>query len=184
MGRKLKFHEQKLLKRHNFLSYKRDTNIRELQVLRRYHIEDRSDYLKYSRMVGAVQAVAHRLKALDPADPVRISVGRNLLEKLYAKGLIPLETSLEAVDKLTVSAFCRRRLPVVMTRVKMAETVKAATTLVHHGHVRIGPEIIKDPAFFLTRSMEDHLTWVDASKIKRILQSYNDKLDDYDLLNA
>ena len=184
MPRKLKFHEQKLLKKHNFLHYKRDTNIRELQVLRRYHIEDRGDYIKYMRLVGSVQALAHRLKSLDPTDPVRISTTRSLLDKLYAKGLIPAETSLEAVDNLTVSAFCRRRLPVVMMRVKMAESVKAATTLIHHGHVRIGPEVVHDPAFFVTRSQEDHLTWVDESKIKRILKSYNDQLDDYDLLNA
>ena len=30
--------------------------------------------------------------------------------------------------------------------------------------------------------MEDYLTWVDTSKIKRHVMKYNDKLDDYDLL--
>ncbi len=30
--------------------------------------------------------------------------------------------------------------------------------------------------------MEDFVTWVDTSKIKRAVQKYNDKLDDYDLL--
>ena len=135
-------------------------------------------------VVGAVQALAHRLKELDATDAVRIGTTRLLLDKLYAKGLIPVATSLEACDKLTVSAFCRRRLPVVMARIKMAETVKAATTLIQHGHVRIGPEVVRDPAFFVTRSQEDHLTWVDQSKIRRILKSYNDQLDDYELLNS
>ena len=182
--RKLSHAESKLLKRHNFLHFKRDTNLRELSVLRRYHIEDRSDYQKYMRLVGAVQALAHRLKLLDPSDPVRIDLSRQLLDKLYAKGLVATGASLEAADALTVSAFCRRRLPVVMMRVKMAESVKAATTLIHHGHVRIGPEVVRDPAFFVTRAQEDHLTWVDQSKVKRILASYNDELDDYALLNA
>ena len=30
--------------------------------------------------------------------------------------------------------------------------------------------------------MEDFLTWVDTSKIKRKIMAYNDKLDDYDLM--
>lgn len=30
--------------------------------------------------------------------------------------------------------------------------------------------------------MEDYVTWVDTSKIKRTVMKYNDKLDDFDLL--
>jgi U3 small nucleolar ribonucleoprotein protein IMP3 len=30
--------------------------------------------------------------------------------------------------------------------------------------------------------MEDFVTWVDTSKIKRKVMQYNDQLDDYDLL--
>lgn len=33
-----------------------------------------------------------------------------------------------------------------------------------------------DPAFLVSRSMEDFVTWVDTSKIKRKVQRYNDKL--------
>jgi U3 small nucleolar ribonucleoprotein protein IMP3 len=71
-----------------------------------------------------------------------------------------------------------------MVRLKMAETVKAASTLIEHGHVRVGPNTIKDPAYFVTRAMEDHLTWVEGSKIKRTVAKYNDELDDFDLLGA
>ena len=57
----------------------------------------------------------------------------------------------EIETKVTVSAFCRRRLSVVMTRLKMAETVKAANTLIEQGHVRVGPEVVTDPAYLVTR---------------------------------
>jgi U3 small nucleolar ribonucleoprotein protein IMP3 len=30
--------------------------------------------------------------------------------------------------------------------------------------------------------MEDYVTWVDSSKIKRTIMKYQDKLDDFDLL--
>ena len=36
--RKLKFHEQKLLKKVDFLQWKKDSSLREIAVLRRYHV--------------------------------------------------------------------------------------------------------------------------------------------------
>ena len=97
-------------------------------------------------------------------------------------GVIPSKKNLGLVDKVTASAFCRRRLPVVMFRVKMAQTVKEAVKFVEQGHVRVGPETVTDPAFLVSRTMEDFVTWVDTSKIKRTVMKYNDRLDDYDLL--
>lgn len=184
MGRQLKYHEEVLLKKHNFLFNKKNTNLRELHVLRRYQIENREDYTKYSRLVGKITELTTKLKGLPQHDQFRISTTDKLLQKLYAQGLIPTKKSLELCDNVTVSSMCRRRLPIVMVRMKMAETVKAATTLVQHGHVRVGPNTITDPAFFVTRAMEDHLTWADGSKIKRTIAKYNDQLDDFDLLGA
>ena len=46
MGRKLKFHEGKLLKKVDFISWKVDKNVREIQVLKRYRITKREDYSK------------------------------------------------------------------------------------------------------------------------------------------
>ena len=184
MRRKLKYHEKVLLKKHNFLYSKNDTNLRELHVLRRYQIEDRGDYLKYNRLVGRVHELSHQLKKLPPTDEFRITVTDKLLQKLYAKGLIPIPRSLESCEGVNVASFCRRRLPIVMVRLKMAETVKAATTFIQHGHVRIGPTTITDPAYLVSRAMEDHLTWVEGSKIKRTIAEYNDKVDDFDLLGA
>lgn len=44
--RKLKFHEQKLLKKVDFLTWKQEENLREIKILRRYYIQDREDYVK------------------------------------------------------------------------------------------------------------------------------------------
>ena len=41
--------------------------------------------------------------------------------------------------------------------------------------------VVTDPAFLVTRSMEDYITWTDTSKVRRAVDKYNDKLDDYDL---
>ena len=63
-----------------------------------------------------------------------------------------------------------------------AETIKEAVSLVEQGHIRVGPDTVLDPTFLVSRSMEDYVTWVDTSKIKRTVMKYNDKLDDFDLL--
>lgn len=97
-------------------------------------------------------------------------------------GVITTKKSLVQLEKLSTASFCRRRLPIVMVRLRMAETVREAVTFVEQGHVRVGPDTITDPAYLVTRSMQDFVTWVDTSKIKRKVMAYNDKLDDYDLL--
>ena len=46
----------------------------------------------------------------------------------------------------------------------------------------MGVDLVSDPAYMVTRDMEDYVTWVDTSKIKKHIMKYNDKLDDFDLL--
>ena len=98
-------------------------------------------------------------------------------------GVITVKKSLVQLEKLSTSSFCRRRLSVVMVRLRMAENLREAVTFIEQGHVRVGPDTVTNAAFLVTRSMEDFVTWVDTSKIKRKVLQYNDKLDDYDLLN-
>jgi len=182
MVRKLKYHEQKLLKKVDFLQCKNEDNIREIKVIRRYHLQKREDYHKYNKLCGSIKKLANRISLLDPRDPFRSKQETSLLDKLYSMGLITGKKQFSQVDKINVSAFCRRRLPIIMCRLKMAETVKEAVTFIEQGHIRVGPETITDPAYLVTRNLEDFVTWVDTSKIKRKIMKYNDKLDDYDLL--
>ncbi|CAI4215719.1 unnamed protein product [Parascedosporium putredinis] len=98
-------------------------------------------------------------------------------------GVLSTKSKLSAVENaVTVSAFARRRLPVVMTRLRMAETVQAATKLIEQGHVRVGTDTITDPAYLVTRGMEDFVTWTVGSKIKKTIMKYRDELDDFELL--
>jgi len=112
---------------------------------------------------------------------VRLETTDVLLDKLYSLGIIQAKRLL-ACDKIAASTLCRRRLPVVLVRLKMAETMKEAVTLVEQGHIRVGPHSVTDPSYLVSRTMEDYVKWVDTSKIKATIMRYNDKLDDYDLL--
>jgi len=188
MVRKLKHHEQKLLRKVDFITYKSDGNHREAQVMRRYSIQKPSDYTKYNRICGSLRQLAHKLADLDPADPIRHKHEALLLEKLYDIGILGTDGAggrgklSEVEKKVTVSSFCRRRLPVVMNRMGMADTLTAAITYIEQGHVRVGTEVVTDPAFLVARNMEDFVTWVDSSKIKRNIAKYRGVVDDFDLL--
>ena len=50
------------------------------------------------------------------------------------------------------------------------------------GHVRIGPTVVSEPAYHVSRNEEDFVTWRDDSKIRRKVAKYNDRLDDAELL--
>jgi U3 small nucleolar ribonucleoprotein protein IMP3 len=97
-------------------------------------------------------------------------------------GVIPSKKSLALTERLSTASFCRRRLAVVAVRLKMCETLREAATFIEQGHIRVGPDTVTDPAFHVTKDMEDFVTWVDTSNIKRKVLAYNDRLDDYNLL--
>lgn len=151
----------------------------------------------------SVRQLAHRLSLMPPENEVRRKHEKLLLEKLYDMGVLSSASKLSGVEHgATVSAFARRRLPVVMTRLRMAENIvseflhdselfqqisdtpsqQAATKMIEQGHVRVGTETITDSAFLVTRQLEDFVTWSVGSKIKRNIMQYRDKLDDFELL--
>ncbi|GAB1606941.1 U3 small nucleolar ribonucleoprotein protein IMP3-like [Argonauta hians] len=182
MVRKLKFHEEKLLKKVDFICWEVDNNLQEVKMMRRYHILKRENYTKYKGLARNIREVARKIKEVDQKDPYRIDATSRLLEKLYNLGIISTKQSLMLANKVTAAAFCRRRLPVMMVRCHMAENLKTATKFIEQGHVRVGPEVITDPAFLLTRTMEDFLTWTDTSKIRRQVLDYNNLRDDFDIM--
>ena len=182
--RKLKFHEYRLLRKADFLQWKREQSQREVKIVRRYRLKSPDEYYTYSKLVGKIHHLVHLMKQMPKEDPVRIQRTEDLFKKLYDMGIVTIKKGLESCAKVTVSSFCRRRLPVVMTKLKFAENLQEAVTLIEQGHIRVGPTTITDPALLVTRNMEDFVTWVDTSKIKRKVAQYNDQLDDYDLLNA
>uniref|UniRef100_A0A2K5Q5X7 U3 small nucleolar ribonucleoprotein protein IMP3 n=1 Tax=Cebus imitator TaxID=2715852 RepID=A0A2K5Q5X7_CEBIM len=158
--RKLKFHEQKLLKQVDFLNWEH-----ELRVLRRYRLQRREDYTRCNQLNRAVR---------DLRDPFRMRTSAALPDKLCALGLVPTRGSLEPCDFVRASSFCRRRLPTLLLKLRMAQHLQAAVAFVEQGHIRVGPDVVTDPAFLVTRSMEDFVTWIDSSKIKRHVLKYNE----------
>lgn len=159
-----------------------------------YNLIELASSSRYNKLSRNIREIAEKISALDPKEPFRTESSAQLLEKLYVLGLIPTKWDLNNVAKVSASSFCRRRLPVVMVRSeyffsnifvptniheiiqfldKMSENIKNATNLIEQGHIRVGAEMIKDPAFLVSRTLEDFVTWVDSSAIRKHVLEYN-----------
>lgn len=138
-------------------------------------------FFSYNQLSREVRELSNKISEIDSKDLFRTEVSAALLEKLYILGLIPTKWDLNNAAKLSASSFCRRRLPIVMVRNKMAQNLKDATQLIENGHVRVGPNVVKDPAYLVSRTLEDFVTWVDSSKIRKHVLEYNDMRDDFEM---
>merc|ERR1711907_858255 len=92
--RLLKFHERKLLKKVDFLKWKGDDTLRENSILRRYHIQDRAEYIAYNRLCGRITRLTALLTKLPATDEFRKKITAALVDKLYRLGVLPTRKSL------------------------------------------------------------------------------------------
>lgn len=179
--RELKYHERKLLKKVDFLNWKSTNNLREIKVMRRYHISDRDDYSRYNKVAGQILKMVSILRKLPSSDADRIRMSEALLDKLHQMALVPAGKLLDECEKISVSDFCRRRLAIVLVNNKFAQQPKDAVELIEQGHVSIGPDVVSNPATHVTREMEDNIKWSQGSKIKRHTMKFQNELDDFEL---
>ena len=101
MVRKLKYHEEKLLKKVDFINWEVDNNLHEVKIMRKFFIQKREDYTKwlkwfffnlilnfknnlfrYNKMSRDIRELVRKIKELDPKDPFRMESTSTLLEKL------------------------------------------------------------------------------------------------------
>ena len=178
--RKLKHHEEKLLRKHDFLLYPKEKRSHEGLVIRKFGLTQREDYTFYNKLSGLIRSLVNLLRYLPSNSPVRLQVTQQLLGKLYQIGIINSTGSLEVVENLTTASFCRRRLPVLMVGMKFAPRISTANELVMHGHIRVGPDQVTDPSYLVPRCMEDHIQWARESKVRDHVLQYNGRnKDDY-----
>ncbi|KAF7489949.1 U3 small nucleolar ribonucleoprotein IMP3 [Sarcoptes scabiei] len=175
MVRKLRYHEKKLLRKVNFIQWE-PNNLNEIRMMRKYGV-DRNEYTMYNKLAAEIRNLARKLTTLETEDEFRNECSALLIEKLYSIGLIQTKR-LRRCNDISVSSFCRRRLPVYMIKSGMFNgPLEIAVKYVKHGHVRIGPNVISDPAFLVTRNHEDFITWTE--KFRDNIDVYYDTHDDY-----
>jgi U3 small nucleolar ribonucleoprotein protein IMP3 len=176
--RRLKYHEKKLLRQHDYMQYESDL-WHEPFCIAKYALKDREDYRRYLRLVGIIRSLMTQLRYLPSDSKVRIEITNQLVEKLYNMGLVRDRMGLAEVDKVGVEAFCKRRLPAIMVGLNMAANCQYASQFVEQGHVRCGTTQVRDPAFLVPRMLDDHVTWMDGSKLKQHVDKFNARQDDF-----
>lgn len=70
---------------------------------------------RYNKLSSQIRDLAEKLSTLETTDPFRNECTGQLLEKLYSMGVISTKR-LKHCKEVSVSSFCRRRLPVFITK--------------------------------------------------------------------
>lgn len=149
--REFSYAEKKLLKHTDFFKWDVSNSLFENKVMRVHGIDRREDVVMYSKLCRMIKGLLTKLKSADADDPVRTEYSARMIEKLYTLGFIPGKHSLELTKNVTVWSFCQRRVASMMVKIGMVEGVNIAVNLIRHGHVRVGANVITDPAFLITR---------------------------------
>lgn len=171
--RKLKYHEQKILKKVDFVNWRH--NIKEVAIMRRYNV-NRQEYQSYLNLCFEIKKIAQSILDLKD-DAIRTRLSDMLTEKLFGMGLIKTKRVKKCLT-MDVKSFCRRRLSVVIVQSSMFQgPLSTAIKYIEHGHVRIGPRVVRDPAVFVTPDQEDYISW--DEKFKRKIDEYRGEHDDF-----
>jgi U3 small nucleolar ribonucleoprotein protein IMP3 len=171
--RKLKYHEKKILKKVDFVNWKH--NVKEVAIMRRYNVT-RQEYQSYLKLSLEIRQIAQSIIDLKD-EATRTRLADLLTSKLESMGLIHTKRIKKCLT-IDVKAFCRRRLPVVIVQSAMFQgPLSTAVKYIEHGHVRVGPKTVRDPAAFVTPDQEDYITW--DEKFKRKIEEYRGEHDDY-----
>lgn len=176
--RELKYHEQKLLKKVNFLEWGSTNSSREQMITGTFFLKSREEYKFYNCLTGKVRKLAESLARLPDNDAVKRLVSKKLINLLYDLGIIENKKLLDCT-KIGVSSICRRRLPMVLAQKKMVPHFEAGDKFVQQGHVKLGNRVITDTSTLVSKMMEDFIGWSDASKIRKKVDEFNEDYDDY-----
>ncbi|EPR79714.1 S4-like ribosomal protein [Spraguea lophii 42_110] len=171
--RKLRYHEQRLLRKLNFTNWP-ISNAHEQQTLSKYYIEHKETYYHYKKLVSLIKKISTQIVLQNKN---KAPITNTLINRLYNLNLIKNKKLVDC-HKIQISNFCERRLPVVLLRNKMVQNLKDAVRYVQQGHVKIGNNIIRDDNYLVDGNTEAIVQW-NKGKIKSTIDKYNDEEDDY-----
>lgn len=176
--RKLKHHEQRLLRKTNFIEWQGDTTVPEQAICARYHISDLAIFYKYSNLVREIRRVAKGISKQQNVGKKTLFT-RRLTQNLFNTGVLN-KPSLLSASKIRIIDFCKRRLPSLMVQSRMVQNMKDAVRFIEQGHVCIGNDVVYDPDLLVNTGMEAYIKWKDNSKIKKTIDRIENQVDDYE----
>lgn len=105
----------------NFFQWKSENNVREIKILRRYHVQDRDDYMKYNKVAGLITKLSAMLKDL----PHDVS--------FYKKKVDTSKIHAQKCQSIQICSVCRQSDAMYNTLLLQSEFLRI-TELTQHVH--------------------------------------------------
>ena len=81
--RRLKYHEQKLLKKTDFYDWKNVSSLKKAAITRKYRLKSKDDYSHYEKIVGYITKMVGLIKKVPDSDPFKKLIIDQLRTKLF-----------------------------------------------------------------------------------------------------
>ena len=140
--RNLKYQEQKLLKKVDFLSWESDGNPdfrkRIILAIGKYKLRDQEEFFKYQKIANEVNEAIKAIKGLPDTEEYKnfkIEELSKISLKLFQMG-ITREPNHPLDKKLLPEQFCNRRISYLMFKQHYAESVTLASNYIAHGRMQ------------------------------------------------
>ncbi|MEM3693062.1 MAG: 30S ribosomal protein S4 [Candidatus Bathyarchaeia archaeon] len=137
----------------------------ELRLLGEYGLRNKRELWRHKTKVSRYRKLARSL--LGKSAEERAKAEKTLLYKLRREGLVSEGATLDDVLDLTVNDILERRLQTLVFRKGFAKTIQQARQLITHGHIAIGPKIVRVPSYHVTVEEEGIIGYAPSSPLAK-----------------
>ncbi|MEM3028140.1 MAG: 30S ribosomal protein S4 [Candidatus Bathyarchaeia archaeon] len=137
----------------------------ELRLLGEYGLRNKRELWRHKTKVSRYRKLARSL--LGKSAEERAKAEKTLLDKLRREGLVSEGATLDDVLDLTVNDILERRLQTLVFRKGFAKTIQQARQLITHGHIAIGPKIVRVPSYHVTVEEEGIIGYAPSSPLAK-----------------
>ncbi|MBN2335563.1 30S ribosomal protein S4 [Candidatus Bathyarchaeota archaeon] len=141
--------------------YQTDALTEELRTIGVYGLRNKRELWKAHTELSALRGRARELLSLDAAERERRE--RELVYKLYKRGLVMENSRLEDVLTLSVEDLLERRLQTYIFRRGMVRSLFQARQLISHGHIEIEGRKVTSPSYQVRIDDEETLDYAVSS---------------------
>lgn len=151
--------------------WRTDQLTRELQLVGTYGLRNKKELWRTQTELSRIRAQARNLLATNP--DVRAKKEKELLQSLYAKGLVGENATLDDVLSLTIENLLERRLQTLVWKKGLASTPYQARQFITHGHIKVKEQVVKIPSYFVKREEEGSIRFKEDSPLTNVVITPN-----------
>jgi small subunit ribosomal protein S4 len=136
----------------------------EKVIVEDYGLKNKKEIWRASTVLGKIKAQAMRCSA---ATTPQLQKERDqLMQKLRTIALMKESGSLDDVLSLKVQDILDRRLQTVVTRKKMANSMKQARQFIVHGHITVSGRKVTVPSYIIKKDEEDRIGYKPGTTVQ------------------